>query len=194
MVNSGRPTSAAGRRVAAIAELSCRMPCLLYHAPCLPCAAQRWTPSSPLLSALPHSLFLAPPRLAPLRAGAHVHHGRELSSLPLLCYTPPAKCRHQLGLPSLAAASRHRRSHPCARRTTGASPPPWPSSAATAFCRSTTPRPEPRASAPSPSPTVHVEPLSHLPPSPVLFVLGALPSPPLAAVAAPPQAASSRAG
>ena len=124
LVNRGRPTSAAGRRVAAIAELSCRMPCLLYHAPCLPCAAQRWTPSSPLLSALPHSLFLAPPRLALLRAGAHVHHGRELSSLPLLCYTPPAKCRHQLGLPSLAAASHHRRSHPCARRTTEASPPP----------------------------------------------------------------------
>jgi len=32
---------------------------------------------------------------------------------------------------------------------------------------------EPRASAPSPSPAVHVEPLSHLPPSPMLFVLGA---------------------
>ena len=32
---------------------------------------------------------------------------------------------------------------------------------------------EPRASAPSPSPAVHVEPLSHLPPSPVLLVLGA---------------------
>jgi hypothetical protein len=92
----------------------------------------------------PHSRCLL---LAPLHARARVCHGREQSSLPLLCCTPQAKSRPQLRLPGHAAASRHRRSRPRVRRTSVAPPPPLQATASLLLSSAATAVPPPRATA-----------------------------------------------
>ena len=107
-------------------------------------------------------------------APEHARHGRRASNLHVtrrlspccskterLCVSLPPSLAfaHPGALPPRARTSergRHGRRHRAPR------PPP-----SARLWR------EPRALAPSPSPAMHVEPLSHLPPSPVLFILGA---------------------
>ena len=105
----------------------------------------------------------------PCVAAMHEQHSTSMPRAPVpLCspwWTPEAPLH---SAHSLSPLHRPSRSLPLARRGCHGSrrraPRPPPSARL---------RREPRASAPSPSPSVHVEPLSHLPPSPMLFVLGA---------------------